>query len=290
MAGSVCLSWWVMSTPISSVEVRNCLGVLGNPDPNGGSCSASAFASLDTFRRLNTVVTLAVSTLPLLLGMFMAAPFMGRELENGTHRLIWTQAVTPLRWLLVRAACCVGFALGVLALVAVATVPWLTLGSVVWLGSRWPGYDLSYVVFLAYGLFAVALGLAAATVTGRTVVSMAVTAVGWIAIRGVFEIFLRPNLLTPVLAQGASAGSSGANWFLGIAYVDSQGHTLTPDQVTAIVGSGSIQDHGILMAGLIQPAGRFWTFQGAEAAFFIMIAVICLFVSIGWVKYRLASQ
>jgi len=154
----------------------------------------------------------------------------------------------------------------------------------------WPDYDLHFAVFLAYGFFAVALGLAAATVIGRTVVSMAVTAVGWLAIRGVFEILLRPNLLTPVLAKGGSAGTAGANWFLGIAYVDSHGHTLTPDQVTAIVGSGSMEDHGIVLAGLIQPASRFWTFQGAEAAFFVTIGLLCGIIAIGWVKYRLASQ
>ncbi|HEX5440190.1 MAG TPA: hypothetical protein VFW76_04860, partial [Ktedonobacterales bacterium] len=40
--------------------------------------------------------------LPLLVGMFLGAPLVARELETGTFRLIWTQSVTRLRWLLTK--------------------------------------------------------------------------------------------------------------------------------------------------------------------------------------------
>ena len=36
--------------------------------------------------------------LPPLLGVFVGAPLLARELESGTFRLIWTQSVTRLRW------------------------------------------------------------------------------------------------------------------------------------------------------------------------------------------------
>ena len=38
--------------------------------------------------------------LPALVGMFVGAPLLARELEHGTHRLAWTQSVTRRRWLL----------------------------------------------------------------------------------------------------------------------------------------------------------------------------------------------
>ena len=38
--------------------------------------------------------------LPALVGMFVGAPLLARELEHGTHRFAWTQSVTRRRWLL----------------------------------------------------------------------------------------------------------------------------------------------------------------------------------------------
>ncbi len=41
----------------------------------------------------------ALIAVPLLAGMFWAAPLVSREYEAGTHRLAWTQSVSPLRWI-----------------------------------------------------------------------------------------------------------------------------------------------------------------------------------------------
>jgi len=42
--------------------------------------------------------------LPALIGLFWGAPLVARELETGTHRLVWNQTVSRGRWLAVRAA------------------------------------------------------------------------------------------------------------------------------------------------------------------------------------------
>ena len=36
---------------------------------------------------------------PPLVGMFLGAPLVASELERGTFRLVWTQSVTRLRWM-----------------------------------------------------------------------------------------------------------------------------------------------------------------------------------------------
>src|SRR5258706_2174681 len=36
---------------------------------------------------------------PVLAGLFWGAPLVAGELEHGTHRLVWTQAVSRTRWL-----------------------------------------------------------------------------------------------------------------------------------------------------------------------------------------------
>src|SRR5262249_2541522 len=39
---------------------------------------------------------------PVLVAMLVGAPLVARELEHGTHRLVWSQGVTRLRWLTVK--------------------------------------------------------------------------------------------------------------------------------------------------------------------------------------------
>ena len=40
--------------------------------------------------------------LPLLIGLFWGAPLVSREVEHGTHRLVWTQGVSRRRWAAVK--------------------------------------------------------------------------------------------------------------------------------------------------------------------------------------------
>ena len=44
--------------------------------------------------------------LPALLGVFWGAPLLAREVEQGTHRLAWTQSVGRLRWPLTKLSGC----------------------------------------------------------------------------------------------------------------------------------------------------------------------------------------
>jgi hypothetical protein len=47
-------------------------------------------------------VTLVVLVLPALIGLFWGAPLIARELEAGTHRLVWNQSITRTRWLAIK--------------------------------------------------------------------------------------------------------------------------------------------------------------------------------------------
>src|SRR6266508_599402 len=50
---------------------------------------------------LGDLLTL-LTVLPVLAGVFIGAPLLGRELEHGTWRLAWAQGVTRTRWLAVK--------------------------------------------------------------------------------------------------------------------------------------------------------------------------------------------
>ena len=42
---------------------------------------------------------------PLVIGVFLGAPLLARELESGTWQLAWTQGVPRMRWLAVKLSC-----------------------------------------------------------------------------------------------------------------------------------------------------------------------------------------
>ncbi|MFI0353765.1 hypothetical protein [Actinomadura sp. 9N407] len=49
-------------------------------------------------------LTAVMLVMPALVGLFWGAPLIARELEAGTHRLVWNQSITRTRWLAVKLA------------------------------------------------------------------------------------------------------------------------------------------------------------------------------------------
>jgi hypothetical protein len=45
---------------------------------------------------------------------------------------------------------------------------------------------------------------------------------------------------------------------------------------------------GAVNLEVFQPAGRFWLFQGIEAALFVVLAALLLLAAVGWVRRRIA--
>ena len=78
----------------------------------GGDCSDFVDRFFHDHRSTGLAVTSVVLVLPALIGIFWGAPLIARELEAGTHRLVWNQSVTRTRWLAVK--------LGLVGLAAVA--------------------------------------------------------------------------------------------------------------------------------------------------------------------------
>lgn len=147
---------------------------------------------------------LAMYVLPAVIGVFWGVPMVTRELETGTHSLVWNQTVTRTRWLSTK--------LGIGALAATAAAGMLSLGVSWWaspidaLASENPGQaDLSRmvpVVFAARGIapigyaaFALVLGIAIGILLRRTVAAMAVTLVVLAAVMVAVPLVVRPYVL-----------------------------------------------------------------------------------------------
>src|SRR6185312_16879379 len=65
-------------------------------------CESLVGAFFDKYTLKTQPVLIGFFVLPPLLGVFVGAPLVARELESGTFRLIWTQSVTRLRWSLTK--------------------------------------------------------------------------------------------------------------------------------------------------------------------------------------------
>lgn len=149
----------------------------------GGDCSKALDALHRDFHSIPPFTGLLIAV-PLLAGMFWAAPLVSREYEMGTHRLAWSQSVGPRKWLLVKMGLIFGLvtaaALGVGLLATWALRP-LSPAFGGRYNSTW--YDIQGIVPAACMLFALAAGVATSVLVRRTIPAMAVTLVVYAAAR-----------------------------------------------------------------------------------------------------------
>ncbi|MFB6617738.1 ABC transporter permease [Streptomyces sp. NPDC056367] len=186
-----------------------------------GDCAMAKNALVVEYQTLNYYVTSALLALPGVIGVFWGAPLIARELETGTHRLVWNQTITRGRWLAVK--------LGAVGLIAVAVTGVLSL-----LASWWASpldqvnldrftplmFSGRAIVPLGYAAFAFTLGACAGLLIRRTVPAMAATLVVFVGVQILVPFAIRPHLMAPehadvtlsslVMAPATSDGESGA--------------------------------------------------------------------------------
>jgi len=254
---------------------------------------------------------------PALVGIFWGAPLIARELETGTYRLTWTQAVTRTRWLIVK--------LGIVGVAGVAAVGLLSLMLTWWfrpidlvnMNRLTPAvFGERGVVPAAYAAFAFALGVTAGVVLRRTLPAMAVALAGFAATRLAITYWVRPHLITPVQATGkvveslpgggalrlwpaagphGPAGTPvtipGSAWVYSIQQVDAAGHVVHPVLRAACHRSQAAIDActaGYHRVVSYQPSTRFWAFQWRETAVFLALALILAGLTFWWLRRRLS--
>ena len=99
------LAWRQFRFPAAVVvaaAVALALVLLAVGAPAAGDQALEVFENQLMKVRVFTFATIAMVVLPAIIGMFWGAPLVARELEAGTHRLIWNQSVTRTRWLVTK--------------------------------------------------------------------------------------------------------------------------------------------------------------------------------------------
>lgn len=247
-----------------------------------------------------------IIAVPALIGAFWAAPLITRELETGTHRLVWNQSVTRRRWLTVK-----------LAIVGGASV--ITVGALsLLLGWAADPYDsfvderFAPLTFAArdlapfgYAALAFAVGVTIGLFARRTIAAMAITMVALIALQVLMANTVRPGLFEPVsetvtIAEALENGRidmigfgpdggvvqgytvPGA-WVLtdAVTVVDGDGNVISHEQMRACESDGSTPDQCMISMDAqftieYQPADRYWTFQWTELALALALTAILI--------------
>ncbi len=255
----------------------------------GGFCSTNAgpLCQQALNSGLDPYSEIALLVLPGLAGVFIGAPLLAREFEQGTIRLVWTQGIGRLRWLGVKLALILGIAsiAGAALGIAGARLVWSQEGI---FSQRWYAFDIQGPAYVGHVIFAIALGVAVGALIRRTVPAMAATLVVFVAIRVAVYNWVRPNYLPPLEASYSAPLDLSNSWNLGSRAVDLSGHTISQqyvDQLWANAGNltGSVDDyfraHGVILLQVYQPESRFWLFQSIEAGMFVVLAAILLGVA-----------
>ncbi|MFB9906428.1 hypothetical protein [Allokutzneria oryzae] len=138
--------------------------------------------------------------LPIAVGMLAGAPLLAAELEHGSHRYSWTQAVSRNRWLTTKALMLGGAVTAFSAGYAAVHTWWYEPFAAErgWFAIASQGL----LALPAACLFTFALGTAAGAVLGRTVPAMATVVIGHLVVLGAERVLVRRPF---VLASGSSA-------------------------------------------------------------------------------------
>jgi hypothetical protein len=238
--------------------------------------------------------------LPALLGAFIGAPLVARELESGTYRFAWTQGRNRMRWITCKisliGAVLVALGLGFSALYSWWFQPWEPIMGRVGSGEA---YEISGVVFAARILFGFCLGVALGAIIRRTVPAIVATVACWLAVAWPSVVYLRPLIETPVSAPSGSSAITENGWTISDWYQNPAGQHLSPSGMDRLllqahnsgVRTGDafaafLTGHGWTQWSSYQPNDRFWHFQTIEGAAYLALSAVLAGAAVWWVARR----
>lgn len=276
----------------------------------------------------NTLLFLAglLGLIPAVIGMFWGAPLIARELEAGTHRLVWNQSVTRRRWLLVKLVV-VGVGSMMAAGVASLLLTWAASPVDEVANDRFSTivFGARNIAPVAYAAFAFVFGTIVGLLTRRTLPAMALTALAIVVVQFAVPNLVRPYLLPPIKiekamtedaineARGLGSITNAATvkgitipnaWVTGVSdLLTSDGRTLesrtfndclsAPNEpgvpATGRFGAAAkcLGDLNLHVKVTYQPNHRYWPFQLLESAMYLALSALLTAVGLWRIKRRL---
>lgn len=281
--------------------------------PTGSPTCAELVSS---FNGMNRVLLggYVLQAVPALIGAFIGAPVLARELETGTFRYAWTQGFGRWRWTLAKLV-----ALAVLVAVAAGLFsvllswyyqPYLATGNKALGVSEYTPFaaglfDLRGVAFAAWTLAAFGIGGLAGVLIRRVVPAIVATAVAYTALALVAGNLLRQHYLTPLVTSNPNV--PGSAWIMSqwgtkggtFAFAGTQPGNVFQICPPSALGGGKgkpgsdrvahcIVQHGYTLWTSYQPTSRFWSFQWIEAGWLLALSALLITAAVLLVRRRAA--
>jgi ABC-2 family transporter protein len=276
---------------------------------------------VNTFNGMGSILSNGgiLQVMPMLIGAFVGAPVLARELETGTYRYAWTQGFGRWRWTLAKL---VSLAIAVTAATAAFSVllswyyqPYFSTGNqALGLSEMTPFFtglfDLREVALPAWTLAAFAIGALAGMLIRRVVPAIAATLAAYAGLALAAGGFLREHYLTPLVTTN-NFNLSGSAWIIGQWWtkggttlsqstlrqvMDPVFERLMPtvpqDQVhlyklpTLLNTERYLAKHGYTYWTRYQPGTRFWSFQWIEGGWLLALSVLLIAATIWLVRRR----
>jgi ABC-2 family transporter protein len=259
------------------------------------------------------LVSIALQAVPALIGAFIGAPVLARELETGTFRYAWTQGIGRPRWAvgkLVPLAVAVTAAAGAFTvLFAWYNQPWVAAGYVTPFSAR--VFGLLGFAFAGWTLAAFAIGVLAGMLIRRAVPAIAATLAAYAGLAFATGLWLREHYITPLVTRSPNPPASAwaiSGWYAKggrYAFGDhGNGIASTVRQLCGAVGrrvlhvgggvehvldvSQCLAQHGYTHWTSYQPASRFWPFQWIEGGWLLALSVLLIAATVWLVRRRAA--
>lgn len=268
--------------------------------------AASLACNIDFDARYATtvnVVRVFLQAVPAVIGAFIGAPVLAREMETGTFRFAWTQAFGRWRWTLAK--------LVLLAVTVAATAeafsvlfswymhPFFAAGYTIPFATD--GFDLGEVAFAGWTLAAFAIGALAGMLIRRVVPAIAATLALYAGLSVATALWLRLHYMTPLLTSKVNVPASAATvsqWYTkgGKFAFPSRGSQLIgavskycPPRVgvsTTVSPAQCLSKHGYTQWSSYQPGTRFWPFQWIEGGWLLVLSALLIAVTVWLVRRR----
>ena len=276
---------------------------------SSGACGALVGYFLN-YVSTGQLIATVLQAVPALIGAFVGAPVLAREMETGTFRYAWTLGFGRWRWTVAKLV-----PLGIVVAAAAGAFSVLFswyyqpfLSQTLSFNNQVPldpgVFDLRGVAFAAWTLAAFAIGALAGMLIRRVVPALAATLAVYTGLAVAAGLYLREHYMTPLLIKNADA--PGSAWTISQWWTKG-GKPVSQDTLSQVLqaapqlagGKGGIpQDdptvnqylvqHGYTLWTSYQPGSRFWPFQWIEAGWLLALSVLLIAATVWLVRRRAA--
>ena len=256
-----------------------------------------------------------LQAVPALIGAFVGAPVLAREMEAGTFRFAWTLAFGRWRWTTAKLA---PLAIAVTAAAGALSVllswyyqPYFaTANQNMGLTEASPFsaglFALRGVTFAGWTLVAFAIGALAGMLIRRVVPAIAATLAAYVGLAFAAGAFLREHYLAPLVTSSLNVPNSAwimSQWWTKggkFAFAGSPSQSLLnrfcPAGPAGPVGprgkpkeealAGCLTPHGYTQWTSYHPASQFWPFQWIESGWLLALSVLLIAATVWLVRRR----